>query len=81
MPGSIQRIGVKHGRSKPGHDSVSGPRRIYQEEGGILDDARGVIETASGTGDGVSVLVLLIMSVFFAACAVLSLLQTTRASR
>ena len=32
-----------------------------------MDDARGVIETASSTGDGVSVLVLLIMSVFFAA--------------
>ncbi len=40
-------------------------------KGGVLDDARAVIETTSGTGDGVSVLVLLIMSVFFAACAAL----------
>ncbi len=44
---------------------------IYQEKGGVLDDPRAVIETASGTGDGVTVLVLLIMSVFFAACAAL----------
>jgi len=38
---------------------------ICQEKGGVLDDPRAVIETASGTGDGVTVLVLLIMSVFF----------------
>ena len=44
---------------------------IYQEKGGVLDDARAVIETASGTGDSVTVLVLLIMSVFFAVCAAL----------
>ena len=44
---------------------------IYQEKGGVLDDPRAVMETVSVTGDGVSVLVLLIISVFFAACAAL----------
>ncbi len=55
----------------PKRQSRSEQERVYQGEGGILDEARGGIETVSGTGDGVSVLVLLIISVFYAACAAL----------